>query len=161
MIKTLGNAVAETSGTGFRMLLVIGVAWMMLLTYDQAPRLLPASYWFEVESVHIVDADEGDSRIIVVERLIKRDFDATWHAEVERWNRGGFTLIQSCTANGRNSYSTDNALPNPVTLDWWLFPVQCELPPGQYRLDTTWTLSTGQKVRAVSNTFKISARTEG
>lgn len=36
MIKTLGNAVVETSGTGFRMLLVIGVAWMMLLTYDQA-----------------------------------------------------------------------------------------------------------------------------
>lgn len=122
--------------------------------------LVPSSNWLEIErrgGVIVSDASVGDPITLQVERHIHRSFLATWLAEVERKEQSGYSAF--CSSTGANEYAPDNELPLELDLDWWTYPVQCELPPGTYRVTTVWTLDTGffgfKRVKSISNDFQI------
>lgn len=136
-------------------LLAIAAVWVLVLSASSFDRFLPASIWFKVRQVHVFDAKVGDSPLMAVEHTIYRPFQAQWIAEVEKWNGTKFVLINECTGRGSSNYSPENDFPEPLDMDWWVFPADCQLTPGQYRIETRWELSGGQQVRAVSNLFAV------
>lgn len=136
-------------------LLVIAGLWALMASVPSIERLLPASIWFSVSDVRVFDARVGQSPLMVVKREVKRPFQARWVAEVERWEGQYFVVLHKCTGRGENNYSPDNDLPRPLNLTWWVYPADCVLPPGQYRIETRWTLARGQEVRALSNLFAV------
>lgn len=136
-------------------LILIGALWAGLSAVPSIERLVPASIWFKVDQVHVFDAKAGEPPVMAVERTIRRPFKARWIAEVERWNGKRFVLLYGCTGRGENNYSPENDLPDPLDLSWWIYPARCNLAPGQYRIETRWTLSGGQEVRSLSNIFAV------
>ena len=119
--------------------------------------VLPTRWWFEVRAVHVFDTVEGTAPAMAISRSINRPFSARWRVEVERETDGGFA--NWCTQTGSNEYTTDNVLPDPLTLDWWTWPRQCDLPAGRYRVDTQWSVELApnrhRRIRVVSNTFTV------
>lgn len=120
--------------------------------------VVPASRWFEVQSIKVRDTTTGTAPTMVVSRTIHRPFYGEWTAEVERMNtNGSFTMI--CQAEGRANYNPGNALPSNLDLDWWTYPVHCNLGAGKYRLDTIWRVFpkgiTPREVHYVSNVFEV------
>lgn len=136
-------------------IVLIVALWAALSAAPSIERLLPASIWFSVEQVRVFDAKMGQSPLMAVERTIHKPFKARWIAEVERWTGERFVLVSRCTGRGENNYSPENDLPDPLNLSWWVYPTQCDLEPGQYRVETRWVLSGGQEVRALSNIFTV------
>lgn len=118
---------------------------------------LPASIWFEVDSVHVQDAIEGEAPAMAVSRHIHFPFTGTWRAEVERWNGRKFVLVQGCESGRTQNYAPDNELPDPLDLDWWIFPAHCRPAPGTYRVETVWIVHKGRDkpVRKPSNMFQV------
>lgn len=135
--------------------MIIVMLWVSVTAAPNFKLILPASYWFSVDQVHVFDTTTGQSPLMAVERTIRRPFKARWIAEVERWNGSRFILVSQCTGRGENNYSPENDLPDPLRLDWWIYPATCDLAPGQYRVETRWELSGGQQVRALSNIFMV------
>lgn len=139
---------------------VTAVGWLVLLMVAISIYFTPTSVWFEVTSIHVEDSVVGDTPVMVVDRVIHRDFSGEWLAEVERINANGKTT-PVCVATGRDRYNDTAVYPDPLTLDWWTFPMKCFLPTGAYRLETTWTLEipiVGQRVVvARSNRFEVRA----
>ena len=131
-------------------------AWALLLVLPSVERMVPASYWFSVDSVYVHDARAGDDPVMIVDRTISREFSAKWIAEVERQAYNG-TFYVVCQGSSENLYSLGNELPEPLLMSWWVGK-QCMLYPGRYRVDTKWFLMNqgGQTVRAISNVFTVS-----
>lgn len=119
---------------------------------------MPARWWFSVRSVHVEDTIVGVSPKMTVDRVIKRPFTARWRVELERITPSGrFVFIDA--SRGDNSYTIDADLPNPLTLDWWIYPETWNIKPGQYRIQTCWTLKpdffSERTVCNNSNTFRV------
>ena len=131
-------------------LAALGMIWA-------AATFWPVSWWFDVQSVQVSDAVEGEAPKMTVVRTINRPFVANWRVELEAKTDDGFVLIQSTDGYGR--YSVDNKLPADLDLDWWTYPKQFRPAPGQYRLETCWTLIIAGQLHSPlcvqSNTFTI------
>lgn len=121
------------------------------------PNVAPASYWFQVDRVEVLDAEALAPPPMIVERQIRRAFRATWVVTVMREGAKGFYTF--CTARGENDYWPGNALPDVLNLDWWTWPHQCQLPAGRYVVNTVWTLNPvgypAKEVRIRSNIFTV------
>ncbi|WP_127524092.1 hypothetical protein [Mesorhizobium sp. Z1-4] len=119
--------------------------------------LPPASFWFDVERVHVHDAVEGSTPLMDVDRTIKRPFRGHWVATVMRKSGNGFYTF--CTANGENDYSPEAQFPDIIDLNWWTWPTRCVLPVGTYQLRTLWTIEPAifptKELRITSNVFRI------
>lgn len=134
---------------------VAGVLLLMSLVLIQ---VWPASFWFEVRSVRVFDANAGAQVVMAVDRAIKRDFRGEWLASIRRLENGRW--VSFCTARGAANYGADSQLPDPLTLRWWTYPDCHPLPPGKYVMRTTWTvkgfsLMPDKDVTADSNIFEI------
>jgi hypothetical protein len=120
----------------------------------------PVSWWLKVQSVQVSDAIEGEAPKMQVARVIKRPFIANWRVELEMMTDDGFVLIQSAEGHGR--YAIDNRLPVNLDLDWWTHPKVMRPQPGQYRLETCWTLIIAGQLHSPlcvqSNTFTITEK---
>lgn len=120
----------------------------------------PASTWFEVKHIYVLPAVEGSPIVINVERLIHKPFYGQWTSTIKEIT--GYGVAVACTSTGNSDYRPETVLPKPVTLDWWTFPIQCNLKPGQYRIDTVWTFTPPnypeKSVRHDSNVFTVSIR---
>jgi len=113
--------------------------------------------WFDVVSITVADSKVGDPIVMRVERVIYSRFHASWIVSVRRVDKDGLEL--ACVAAGESDYLPEAKLPQPLTLDWWTYPVTCNLNPGKYRIDTVWRLDPQgypQKVVAASsNVFEV------
>lgn len=136
-------------------LLLIAALWALLASVPSVERYLPASIWFSVDQVRVFDSVAGQSPLMAVERKVRRPFQARWIAEIQEWDGSRFVLIHRCTGRGVNNFSPESDFPKPLDLTWWVYPADCVLDPGQYRIETRWTLSRGQQVRALSNLFTV------
>lgn len=134
-------------------LATIGIAWVLLVTVA----LWPASWWFSVNGLTVLDAKPGVSPVVVIDRVIHRDFRAQWVVTVMRQGANGFYTY--CTARGENDYRPDAALPDVVDLDWWTTPKRCKLQVGTYYVKTLWTIHVpglpAKEVRVQSNVFRV------
>lgn len=120
----------------------------------------PASLWLEVDSVFVDESIVGDQPTMKVERTIHRDFTGSYVVDVEKRNDNGFYTIV-CSSFSSVNYNSDAKFPDPITLDWWTFPITCDLGEGTYRVETSWTVNPDwfpkKTISIVSNDFHISA----
>ena len=134
-------------------------AGLTLLVAATAMQLWPASWWFEVDSVRVLDSQVGSPVVMVVNRTINRDFVGDWTASIRRLENGKW--VPYCTATGSTNYQVDSELPDPLTLKWWTAPDCHPLEAGKYIMRTTWRINlTGflpdKDVQATSNIFIVS-----
>lgn len=121
--------------------------------------LPPGSFWLEPESMLVADFEANTDASIIVLREIKRPVFAEWSAKVRKLEDNGWVIY--CVGSGSGNYSVDSALPEPLRMSWW-FERQCEFDaPGQYYIDTTWTVyplwTVGRRVTRplISNVFRV------
>ena len=105
------------------------------------------------------DAAVGDVPNMHVDRVIKQPFKGSWVAEVELIESQG-NFVYQCGSFGEATYNIDNTLPEPLTLDFWTWPIKCSPQnPGSYRVETTWKIilpgGLEKELHKVSNIFAI------
>lgn len=153
------QAMDEAGRRAGRILTVaLAVALIGVYGWQVIAAVWPSSYWFEVRQVVVNDTVAGVSPTMAVDRTIHTSFRGWWVAEVEKQqSHGGFSVV--CAQSGRNNYNADAGLPDALDLDWWTYPLHCELTPGRYRVDTTWSFSPAsfpeKHVHYVSNEFLV------
>lgn len=132
--------------------------WPWCVTLLLLPMMIwPVSWWFEVSRVHITDSRVGEQIPLVIDRKIKRAFDARWSVTIRQWD-AGWTVY--CVANGEQSYRPDADLPKKPTLHWWTWGRCHPLPAGKYEVITTWRLDPphtwiSKRMEVVSNVFEV------
>lgn len=135
---------------------IVIAAWMLVFGVSFQDHLKPAGWWMTVSKVHVYDSVVGKSPRMDVDRLIRRPFTARWRAEIEKLEPNGFSY--TCQGSSVNNYGPATQLPADLDLAWWL-EKDCFLTPGQYRVDTVWTIyadnGASKRIRVVSNTFTI------
>lgn len=129
----------------------------LLTIFDTA---VPNSYWLDVARVHVADGVVGTSPKMIVAREVTRPFRGRWIATVKKAQDEAETspFYKECVAVGEADYRPETVFPPNLDLNWWTFPVQCELPPGTYIVDTSWkfhVMFLERTVRVVSNVFVI------
>lgn len=140
---------------------ILMFAWaaLFLLLGFAAAHAVSASWWLEVRSVRVFDAQAGAPVLMAVDRSIERDFYGDWSVSIRRWDAGGW--VSYCQARGQANYATDSQLPDPLTLQWWTHPGCHPLPPGRYVMRTSWTVHPdmsvlpAKRVQADSNIFEV------
>ena len=101
---------------------------------------------------------------INVTRTVVRNFRGEWFVEFQKVKDGRFQNICT-TKRHRNDYSTNEDLPDKITLhDWWTYN-DCvdkvkKSGPGKYRILTVWTPllpnnQTAPSIRKPSNTYEV------
>lgn len=137
------------------------IAMAVWLAVWLAANLWPASFWYEANSVQIIDAQADAPISMLVDRTIHRPFVGEWVATVRRVGPSGVELY--CSGSGRANYRPKNDLPAVVTLGWWTGGACNTLPGGDYVVDTTWQINPGtaflpdKHVRNTSNVFHVCA----
>lgn len=110
---------------------ITAIYWLLLY-------LLPITVWFHVYSITVLDAVEGDTIEMYVDRAIHRDFDGSYNVDV----RNVATGERFCKGEDSLRYKVENKLPDPITLSWWAYDGHggegCPdtLPAGQYVMET-------------------------
>lgn len=123
------------------------------------PSLLwPASWWLDVREVSIRSASYGKPLPMVVDREVKRGFLAEWQVTIRQWDGAGW--LTWCNAEGKSNYRPDARYPKDLALQWWTDGACHPVPPGRYRVTTTWVIPVGallpDKVVSVdSNVFEV------
>lgn len=133
-------------------LVVAFIGWLVFA------QMAPASWWLDVRSVTVADTSANATPTLVVDRSIHQDFAGTYTVDVERRGpRGRYSVV--CSARNSTNYRTDAGFPDPLTLDWWTWPVQCQIGPGTYRVETRWRIEPDlfpdKIVQVMSNTFTV------
>ena len=108
-----------------------------IYAYDSYKSAIPVSDFF-IAKVEIPDMKVGENPIIVYDRKIKKNFIGTFHAEIKSVEN----IITVCagSVSGIKYDTTDKLDPSKVTLEWFLGKT-CNLSPGQYFIETTWTIN--------------------
>lgn len=134
---------------------VLSVLWISVLVLIQ---FWPASWWMEVQSVHVADTKAGDPVVMHVQREIHRDFSGTWGVSVRVMDAGkGFV---ACSASAISGYKEGADLPDALTLSWWTNGHCNTLPVGVYIVQTVWQVHgdgilPAKTITATSNLFKV------
>lgn len=118
----------------------------------------PASYWYELHSVEVLDAKVGAPVEMFVRRDIHHDFIGYFHVIVRRSTDDGWVVV--CNGTGGGDYRQDAVLPLPLTLDWWTNGACPTLTvPGHYVISTVITALPGAHLRRTifkeSNVFEV------
>ncbi len=146
---------------------VLIVAWMVILAAPSFAQLkmffTPASHWFQVTTVHVDDAWEGECPRITTDRVIRRPFVGRYIATIRELAGDGWEMVVPPVATNTIYYQPNSRLPNNATLQWWMeWQGGCHLISGTYVLDTVWQVEPDHmayKTIAVrSNVFTILRR---
>jgi hypothetical protein len=145
-----------------------GRNWWVIILAGWVAVIIASSFYGDprdflvVRKVHVFDAIEGHSPKMDVERVIRKPFRGEWLADVSRREGSGFYAV--CSGSGKSNYDPADRLPAKANLDldWWTYPVRCNLPVGCYEVNTVWTIEApnvpAMAVRSVSNEFCIKPR---
>ena len=118
-------------------ILAVFVAGPMLI-----PFVLPMSYFYELRSVTVSDADFGVSPNVIVDRTVHRDFSGRFEIEIMKAEDSEFSVYWACGEHDSDwrTYRDEAAFPPNMNLDWWMgIPPNraCVLPPGTYKIIST------------------------
>ena len=133
----------------------ISVLWISALALIQ---LWPASWWMEVQSVHVADTKAGEPIRMHVQRDIHRDFSGTWGVSVRVVDAGKGYVV--CSESAVSGYQKGADLPDTLTLAWWTNGQCNTLPVGVYIVQTVWQVHgsgilPAKTITATSNLFKV------
>lgn len=140
------------------LVLVTGVVQLSSFAGDQKKDRLPVGAWFEVGEIYVPDHAAGSNPLMIYDRTIREGFTGFWIAEVQRVKANGL-FQHECSGFGTSQYSTDEIIENnEVTWEWFLGR-PCEVPPGRYRIRTSYTLKRAgwpeKEMTAISNIFTV------
>lgn len=132
--------------------------WPWAVTVLVLPLMLwPAAYWLEVRDVAVRSAPAGQPLSMTVDRTIHRTFLGTWQVTIRQWDGAGW--LTWCNAAGTSNYTPAARYPKNLALQWWTDGACHPLPPGRYRVTTTWKIDRGalpdKFVTAESNIFEV------
>ena len=148
MVKTAITSLTSTKAA------IAGALWLILYT---AANLWPASFWFEVKDLRVLDATRDQPITLYVNRTIHRPFQATWTATVKSIYSD--TTVVACSTSATNNYATNSVLPTTLTLGWWTNGTCKTLPQGKYILETTWVIdpafTPAKSITVSSNIFTV------
>ena len=138
-------------------LVVFGTAPLWWSSYKEW--VAPERFMFIDMTVE--DAVTGEDHQLFVNREITTEFAGEWIVEVV--NAADGTMVSDCVGRGENIYKPSNNIRQPVALfAWWMERSICVLPPGEYYIQTQWTMTiTGYPVKVlhrISNVFKVLPR---
>lgn len=155
-----------TSSWRFRVIeatvaLVIVAAAFTVFNYVQARNrdsVAPSS-WFEVNDIFVPDMRAGEDPVITYDRTAKVEFRGFWVTEVQRRDVGGAWVLE-CSGSGINDYEPADFIPgNQVRWSWYIGDKCATIPPGQYRLRSSWLMRRPgwpeKATVAYSNTFTV------
>lgn len=138
-----------------RFAFALSVVWISTLAVIH---MWPASWWMEVQAVHVADTKAGDPILMHVEREIHRDFSGTWGVSVRVMDAGHGYVV--CSEGAASGYLQGADLPDTLTLSWWTNGQCNTLPVGVYIVQTVWQvhgngLLPAKTITATSNLFKV------
>lgn len=121
---------------------------------------VPASAWLSVNSIYVPDFVSGTNPMMTYDRRIIEEFQGFWVVEVQQHDGATGAFVLRCSGSGVNDYEPGDYIPeNVVTWSWFIGKPCTELPPGDYRLRTSWILKRPawpeKQVVAYSNMFKV------
>ena len=105
---------------------------------------LQASFWFRVSSFDVHNATGWQAVTVSYDRDIRRNFHGAWRVQV--WKETEDGRVSVCATEWTpQDYTTDAALPEPVTWEWmaWTEPRCYRLPAGNYTAEVTWRINPG------------------
>lgn len=125
--------------------------------YSLYQTFAPASSWLVVHEVRIPDFKSGEDPVIFVNREVKREFSGEWKVEIKP---EGKPILGRCQGSGDNDYRPQSNPLNVKLFDWWMAIDICKIPPGKYRVETTWRIFPQggypeKQVRSLSNEFTV------
>ena len=118
-----------------------GIGWLAcsILAFwllQVAGVLLPASLWYEVNRVEVVEPVYAGGVVeLSVSRSINRSFSGEYDVVIVDESSNAIV----CENGGSLNYQPDRSLLNPLTLDWWL-NASCPLVEGNYHMVTRWEI---------------------
>lgn len=120
--------------------------------------LLPASSWFRVNEVYVPDHKSGSNPPVIYDRQINEDFRGFFVIEVQKKLDNGLWW-SACSGSGVSDYEAGESIPsNTVTWEWYVSR-PCAVPPGVYRLRSSWEMKRPdwpiKSVVNLSNEFRI------
>ena len=128
-----------------------------LITAALLPALMwPASWWFDVKSIHVQNTWSGERIGMIVDRKINRPFRGEWQVTIRSWDGSGW--VTWCNASGASHYATEAKFPKMLTLDWWTNGQCHPLPSGRYMMQTSWRIAAPVQDKMVSvdsNVFEV------
>jgi len=89
----------------------LSVLWITALAIVH---MWPASWWMDVQSVHVKDTKVGEPILMHVQRDIHRDFSGTWGVSVRVVDAGKGHVV--CSESAVSGYQKGADLPNTLTL---------------------------------------------
>jgi hypothetical protein len=111
------------------------VIWLVVVPVVLVMYLLPASIWYEIKSVTVLDGTAGNIHMSV-DRTIHRAFQGEYYTSVRSMPDRSVV----CAGGSDIAYDPRSSLPDPLTLAWWTGGA-CDttpaLKPGPYVLVTT------------------------
>lgn len=115
---------------------------LFLLLFAALNFAVPASFWFSVTAVDVLDGEQGQPMIMEYDRTIRRAFTADWRVKIRRHSGDGLEWV-CATPVQREDYDRRSRKPDPVTLEWfaWTDPRCYDLDPGDYTLTVTWEIN--------------------
>jgi hypothetical protein len=103
----------------------------------------PASFWFQVSRLDVLDAPSHEGLTVDLDRTIRREFDGKWRVDVRR-QVGPDQWEWVCATDWQPQHYVPGAvLPVPVTLEWLAYtdPRCFELDePGTYSVSVFWEI---------------------
>ena len=121
---------------------------------------VPASQWIAVNSIYVPDFAAGSDPLMTYDRRIIEEFQGFWVVEVQQHDPASGAFILRCSGSGVNDYEPQDYIPeNVVSWSWFIGKPCNDLPPGDYRLRTSWVLKRPdwpeKQIVAYSNMFKV------
>ncbi len=120
--------------------------------------MVPADAWFRVNEVYVPDHVSGSNPSVIYDREIFENFRGFYIVEVQRKLENGLWWSE-CSGSGVSDYEKGEAIPDN-TVDWvWYISSECTVPPGIYRLRSSWEMKRPdwptKNVVALSNEFRV------
>lgn len=125
---------------------------------QQQQAMVPADAWFRVNEVFVPDHKSGSNPALIYDRTILENFRGFFVVEVQQQLDNGL-WFSICSGSGLSDYEVGEAIPdNTVTWDWFVTR-PCDVPPGTYRVRTSWELKRigwpTKEAVSLSNVFKV------
>lgn len=125
-------------------------------SYQRA--MVSADSWFRVNEVFVPDHAWGSNPPVIYDRAILENFRGFFVVEVQKQLENGLWW-SACSGSGVSDYETGEIIPDNTVTWVWFVNRQCAVPPGIYRLRTSWEMKRpGWPIKAVvsvSNTFTV------
>lgn len=121
----------------------------------------PAEAWLQVNEIFVPDHAPDQDFAVVYDATTRESFDFFRIAEVQQKTEQGI-WITVCSGSTLGSSEPSAVLVNNTVTWGWLVGPSCTMPPGDYRLRVTYSLSKPgwpiKRVFVLSNVFNVRGR---